>query len=131
MLWTALVIALLKFVPMFTSTFAIDEKLTIATRSLVSSKLPRKLTTAGGSACAPPLKFIEPDLSNTNDIISLGRVTWALELMFNVWNAGRRRIKMVFIVAVASTLTSLLLLASVVTAMLSTGGLWLRPASDG
>jgi hypothetical protein len=47
---------------------------------------------------------MEPDLSNTNDIMSLGRVAWALEPTFNVLDPDSKRKKKVSIVAVALTL---------------------------
>ena len=62
--------------------------------------------TAGGSAVDPPLLVMEPERSNTNDIISLPRVAWAPSLTEKVCRFGNIRMKNVLMVAVAVTLTS-------------------------
>jgi hypothetical protein len=80
-----------------------------------------KLVTAGPSAVEPPLRVIEPDLSSIIDITSLGRVACALALIVNVPKPGSMRMKKVLMVAVALTFTTELLLASVVTLIMTTG----------
>src|SRR5271166_4684860 len=67
-----------------------------------------KFTTAGGSAVAPPLRFMEPDLSNTSDMTS--GLRWAVALILMVvelkllptpGSTDNARRKVVLIVAVA------------------------------
>ena len=85
MLSTADVIGVVKFVVIFTSTVSAPEKLISATLSVALSKKLMKLVTALGSAAAPPLLFIDPDLSRISDITSGLRRAVALAETFSVW----------------------------------------------
>src|SRR5438045_3551804 len=127
MAFAAFLIGVLKLYWIGTFTVTLLEKLIIATRSMASSKRSINVLTAGGSAVEPPLLLIDPERSSTSDITSFARVAWALAATSMVFQRGRIRMKKVLIVAVALTVNSVLLLASVLKATLTTGGPLSRP----